>query len=359
MAGLSLTNVSKRFGETVAVDDVSITVANGEFVVLVGPSGCGKTTTLRILAGLEAASEGRVAIGGQDVTHIKAKDRNLAMVFQSYALYPHMSVGETIGFSLRLQGMSRAQIDEAVRAAADRLDIAHLLYRKPRELSGGQRQRVAVARCIVRRPHAFLFDEPLSNLDAKLRASARVEIAKLQKSLGITSVYVTHDQVEAMTMADRIVLMDEGRIRQEGPPMALYHDPTDTFVATFLGAPAMNLIPATVVQTADGPCAHAGTLSLSVPASASGPVTLGVRPETLAPSGPWDVTIEGRVDHVEELGAETILEVVPTSIPVPRITARMAGEAIRPSAGESLRLGCARASVYVFDEDGQRLKCLP
>ncbi|MEM8852338.1 MAG: ABC transporter ATP-binding protein [Pseudomonadota bacterium] len=356
MADLSLSSVSKRFGETVAVDNVSIDVADGEFVVLVGPSGCGKTTTLRILAGLEAASAGRVAIDGRDVTHTKAKDRNLAMVFQSYALYPHMSVGETIGFSLRLQGMSRARIEEAVRAAAERLDIAHLLHRKPRELSGGQRQRVAVARCIVRRPHAFLFDEPLSNLDAKLRSSARVEIAKLQKSLGITSVYVTHDQVEAMTMADRIVLMDEGRIRQEGPPMTLYQDPADTFVATFLGAPSMNLIPAPVVQTPQGPCAQVDILSLPLPAAATGTVTLGVRPEALAPDPSGDITIKGWVDHVEELGAETIVAVVPTTIAVPKIMVRMAGGTARARPGESVVLSCSAQSIYIFGEDGQRLR---
>lgn len=354
MARLTLDAVTKRFGETTAVDNVSIDVADGEFLVLVGPSGCGKTTTLRILAGLEEASDGRVVIDGQDVTHVRAKDRNLAMVFQSYALYPHMTVGETIGFSLRLQGQSRAQIQAAVQAAADRLEIGHLLDRKPRELSGGQRQRVAVARCIVRQPHAFLFDEPLSNLDAKLRASARVEISKLQKSLGVTSVYVTHDQVEAMTMADRIVLMDKGRIRQIGAPMDLYRDPDDTFVATFLGAPSMNMIEG---QIADGRFT-AGQSRIPVAAGGyAGPATLGFRPEALSLTDtPGAVTLAAQITHAEQLGAETIYELRPVDPAWPVLKVRQPGPDAGGSPQTSVIVSLSPEGMLAFDNKGLRLR---
>ena len=354
MAHLTLDGVTKRFGETVAVDNVSIEVADGEFLVLVGPSGCGKTTTLRILAGLEEATEGRVAIGGEDVTGVRAKDRNLAMVFQSYALYPHMTVGETIGFALRLQGRTKTEISAAVVGAAERLEIAHLLDRKPRELSGGQRQRVAVARCIVREPHAFLFDEPLSNLDAKLRASARVEISKLQKSLGVTSVYVTHDQVEAMTMADRIVLMDQGRIRQIGAPMDLYRDPDDMFVAAFLGAPSMNMIEGRI----DAGIFMAGQMRVPMAANShSGSATLGVRPEalTLAPSDRGS-PIEAKVTHTERLGAETILEVQPADPALPILKCRQPDHAAVPGGQAAVTVFIDPAEAHLFDGEGRRLR---
>ena len=354
MAHLTLDGVTKRFGETVAVDNVSIEVADGEFLVLVGPSGCGKTTTLRILAGLEEATEGRVAIGGEDVTEVRAKDRNLAMVFQSYALYPHMTVGETIGFALRLQGRTKTEISAAVVGAAERLEIAHLLDRKPRELSGGQRQRVAVARCIVREPHAFLFDEPLSNLDAKLRSSARVEISKLQKSLGVTSVYVTHDQVEAMTMADRIVLMDQGRIRQIGAPMDLYRDPDDMFVASFLGAPAMNMIEGRF----EGGAFTAGEVRVPLPENGyAGPATLGVRPEALSlAQSPTGVPIKARVTHTEQLGAETILEIQPSDPALPVLKSRQPENTAAPRDKAALTVFVAPTSTLLFDSDGRRLR---
>ncbi|MEE3101313.1 MAG: ABC transporter ATP-binding protein, partial [Pseudomonadota bacterium] len=287
MARIALSNLTRRFGEAVAVDGLDLEIADGEFVVLVGPSGCGKTTTLRMLAGLEPISAGRVEIDGADVTALPARERNLAMVFQSYALYPHMSVEENIGFALRLAGRSKSETAAAVAAAAGRLEIGHLLARRPRELSGGQRQRVAVARCIVREPHAFLFDEPLSNLDARLRGAARVEISRLQAQLGMTTLYVTHDQVEAMTMAHRIVLMEGGRIRQQGAPMELYERPADLFVAGFLGAPAMNLVPGVVEPGPGGPLFRAAGLAVPAPAGApEGPATLGLRPEALAPGAP-------------------------------------------------------------------------
>lgn len=354
MAQLTLDGVTKRFGETLAVNDVSIDVADGEFLVLVGPSGCGKTTTLRILAGLENACEGRVVIGGEDVTERPAKDRNLAMVFQSYALYPHMTVGETIGFALRLQGRTKSEVATAVQAAADRLEIGHLLERKPRELSGGQRQRVAVARCIVREPHAFLFDEPLSNLDAKLRASARVEISKLQKTLGVTSVYVTHDQVEAMTMADRIVLMDDGRVRQIGAPMALYRDPDDLMVAGFLGAPSMNMIAG---QITDAVFAAGGVHLPADVGGYDGPATLGVRPEGLSltpvPGGP---ELAARVSHVEQLGAETILEAASEVSAFPPLRLRMSDGLARPVNGSAIAIHINPSAALFFDAAGQRLR---
>lgn len=237
MASISFQNIEKHFDTAQAVADFNLDIADGEFVVLVGPSGCGKTTSLRMLAGLEQPTGGKIHLDGQDITHVPSKSRALAMVFQSYALYPHMTVAENISFALSLQKMPKAQIAPRVQEAAALLGIEHLLDRKPRALSGGQRQRAAVARAIIRNPKAFLFDEPLSNLDAKLRHSARVEIRKLQQKLGTTTVYVTHDQIEVMTMADRIVVMEGGRIRQVGTPMELYRRPNSTFVAAFLGSP--------------------------------------------------------------------------------------------------------------------------
>ncbi|MFN3643250.1 MAG: ABC transporter ATP-binding protein [Gemmobacter sp.] len=359
MQGLAFDGISKRFGDTVAVDGLSLTIAPGEFVALVGPSGCGKTTSLRILAGLEEASGGRVFVDGRDVTDLPARDRNLAMVFQSYALYPHLTAAENIGFALSLRGVPRAQIVERVRSAADRLGIAHLLHRRPKELSGGQRQRVAVARCIVREPAAFLFDEPLSNLDAKLRATARVEIAKLQKGLGITTLYVTHDQVEAMTMADRVVLMDGGRIRQAGAPMELYHNPCDLFVATFLGAPPMNLLPADVTAEGGQSALHVGGATLALAGGiAPGPATVGIRPEALAlgEGAGGGLTLAGRVQHVEHLGAETLVEVAVGGLAAGHaavtLTARLPGtRAI--ARGEGAVLSAAPEALHLFDDAGR------
>ena len=357
MAGIALRNLTRRFGESVAVDALNLEIADGEFVVLVGPSGCGKTTTLRMLAGLEPTSEGRVEIAGRDVTPLPARDRNLAMVFQSYALYPHMSVEENIGFALRLAGRSRAETAAAVAAAAGRLEIGHLLSRRPRELSGGQRQRVAVARCIVREPHAFLFDEPLSNLDARLRGSARVEISRLQAQLGMTTLYVTHDQVEAMTMAHRIVLMEGGRIRQQGAPMDLYERPADLFVAGFLGAPAMNLIPGVIEPGPRGPVFAAAGLSLPAPLGApEGPATLGLRPEALGPgeAGPGEIALRGRVDHVERLGAETVVQLSVGEAGAISLTARLPGAAA-PGRGAPMALRAPVSALHAFGADGRRV----
>lgn len=356
MSGLSFQDVSKRFGAATVVDRFSLDVAEGEFVALVGPSGCGKTTSLRMLAGLEEASAGRLMVGARDVTDLPARDRNLAMVFQSYALYPHLTAAENIGFALSLQGLNKATIQDRVQRAADRLGIGHLLGRRPKELSGGQRQRVAVARCIVREPAAFLFDEPLSNLDAKLRGTARVEIARLQKSLGITTLYVTHDQVEAMTMADRVVLMEAGRIRQIGTPMDLYHHPVDLFVATFLGSPAMNLLPGEVQHAGGDVRLIVAGLDLRLAATvrcAPGPVTLGLRPEALerVPPGPDRIGMSGVVEHVEHLGAETLVQFALQGAPDATMTARVPGGwAVR--LGEPVTLSVALAALHLFDATG-------
>lgn len=249
MAGIIFDHVFKIFGENVyAVNDLSLEIQDGEFLVLVGPSGCGKSTALRCLAGLEDVSRGRIFIGDRDVTYLDPKDRDIAMVFQSYALYPHMSVRDNLGFSLNLRGRSKEEIRERVERAAQILGLEDLLDRKPRELSGGQRQRVALGRAIVREPQAFLMDEPLSNLDAKLRVQTRAEITSLQRRLGVTTLYVTHDQIEAMTMGDRIAVMNAGVLQQVDTPQNLYDKPRNQFVATFIGSPAMNIFPGTIVQ---------------------------------------------------------------------------------------------------------------
>ena len=297
--------VSKSFGATLALAPLDLGVRPGEFTVLIGPSGCGKTTSLRLLAGFEPPSTGRLFLGQRDITAVAPRDRNMAMVFQNYALYPHMTAAENMGFALRLQGLKPAEIDIRVRRAADMLGLGPLLARRPRELSGGQRQRVAVGRAIVRDPEVFLFDEPLSNLDAKLRASARGEIRALQRQLGVTTVYVTHDQVEAMSMADRIAVMHQGRLLQYAAPLEVYDRPADITVASFLGSPPMNILPAaTFYQTAAAPEA--------VLAWAAGMTSIGIRPERLALSPPSDgaISLAARLTQIENLGAETLLSTV-------------------------------------------------
>ncbi|HWP34681.1 MAG TPA: sn-glycerol-3-phosphate ABC transporter ATP-binding protein UgpC, partial [Thermodesulfobacteriota bacterium] len=266
MAEVALRGVTKRFGSVVAVRDFSLEVRDREFVVLVGPSGCGKSTVLRLVAGLESPTEGEIAIGGRRVNDVPPKDRNVAMVFQNYALYPHMDVHGNLAFGLKLRGLPRREIDARVRQAAEILGIADLLARRPAELSGGQRQRVALGRAIVRDPAVFLFDEPLSNLDAQLRVQMRTELVKLHQRLSATMLYVTHDQVEAMTMGDRIVVMRAGAIEQVGEPLAVYERPANTFVAGFIGSPAMNLLPARLVPGAGGVVADLGDgLALPLP----------------------------------------------------------------------------------------------
>lgn len=310
MANVQYSAVTQRYSgaDAPTVDNLDLDIADGEFLVLVGPSGCGKSTTLRVLAGLEPIESGRISIGDVDVTHLPPRARDVAMVFQNYALYPNMTVAANMGFALRNAGMSRADTRRRVLEVADMLELTDLLDRKPAKLSGGQRQRVAMGRAIVRRPRVFCMDEPLSNLDAKLRVSTRSQISGLQRRLGTTTVYVTHDQVEAMTMGDRVAVLKDGVLQQVDTPRALYDDPVNTFVATFIGAPAMNLIDAAVAHGV----VRAPDLAIPVPDPAAERVLVGVRPES------WDVASIGtpgsltvHVELVEELGFESFVYATP------------------------------------------------
>jgi multiple sugar transport system ATP-binding protein len=296
--------VQKRFGGTRVLDRVDLEIADGEYVVLLGRSGCGKSTLLRCIAGLEEVSEGRVFIGDRDVTDVSPRDRDVAMVFQSYALYPHMTVAQNLAFALEIRSRPRAEIDKAVREAADLLDIAHLLDRLPAHLSGGQRQRVAMGRAIVRRPAVFLFDEPLSNLDAALRHHMRLELKRLHRQLGGTFVHVTHDQIEAMTLGDRLVLLDGGVVQQVGTPRDVYEAPANVFVAKFIGAPQMNLWAA----HGHGDTSRVEGVDAVIPVPGDGKYTLGVRPNDieLAAGGP----LRAKVELVEALGDEAFVHLV-------------------------------------------------
>lgn len=357
MATVQFDSIHKRFGQSIAVNDFTLDVADGEFIVLVGPSGCGKTTTLRILAGLEDASSGTIRLGDKDITHARPGDRNLAMVFQTYALYPHMSVRENVSFALKLQKLASEEIEQRVLRAAKMLDIQHLLERKPRELSGGQRQRVAVCRAIVREPQAFLFDEPLSNLDAKLRTSARSEIRNLQQRLGVTTIYVTHDQIEAMTMADRIVVMNDGRIQQVGAPLDIYAAPANVFVASFLGNPAMNLIPAKVTSQGNEHAVLIGPTRIPVRGDfgRANPTTLGIRPEHLRVGDQaHGLKMQARVDFIESLGAETLFHVHVGETP---LLCRLPGPHLAHK-DEVITLGIDPADICFFGTDGNRLQSI-
>ena len=302
MAELVTSGLTKRFGNTPVLHGIDVTIPDRTFCVVVGPSGCGKSTFLRCVAGLEHASGGEIRIGGRLVNDVEPKDRDIAMVFQNYALYPHMTVAQNMAFGLELRGVSKADRQASVARAADILQLDGLLDRKPRQLSGGQRQRVAMGRAIVRDPALFLFDEPLSNLDAKLRVEMRLEIKRLHRELGATSLYVTHDQIEAMTMGDLLIVLNEGRVEQIGPPLEVYERPNSTFVASFIGSPPMNFIPA----ESRGGYLHFGGHQIPTDSPGEGPVTVGIRPEHLSlmaePSGP-SITI----DEVEPQGAETLL----------------------------------------------------
>jgi multiple sugar transport system ATP-binding protein len=321
MAGVAFEGVAKVYPDgTRAVSDMNLEVHDGEFMVLVGPSGCGKTTALRMVAGLENISEGVVRIGERVVNHVPPRDRDIAMVFQSYALYPHLTVYENIAFGLKLRKEKKSEIDQRVQEAARILGLEPFLKRKPRALSGGQRQRVAMGRAIVRRPQAFLMDEPLSNLDAKLRVQTRAEIAKLQNDLGTTTLYVTHDQIEAMTMGDRVAVMRKGELQQVAPPQELYDRPVNLFVGGFIGSPAMNMVEATLAKSNGGYTVEAGAQRIALdsdfvsarPALATyvgKPVVLGIRPEdlqdaALVPDAPPDKRITGKVELTEALGSE-------------------------------------------------------
>jgi len=357
--GVSLRGLRKTYaGGVTVVHGIDLDVRQGEFMVLVGPSGCGKTTTLRMVAGLEHITDGQLLIGGRDVTDVAPAERGVAMVFQSYALYPHMTVAENMGFALRVGGMPRAQVDAAVHKAADVLQLGALLKRKPRDLSGGQRQRVAIGRAIVREPKVFLFDEPLSNLDAALRNQMRFELARLHRELGATIVYVTHDQVEAMTLGQRIAVFNAGRIEQVGPPMALYERPATRFVAGFLGSPSMNFLAARIVPDGAGWAAEVnGARRIALPAAAgfdpARAATLGVRPEH------WRIVdadgLPARVELVEQLGGSGVahLRLDDGSDIVTFRTHDDAGVELATGARVQLRPDFARA--LWFDADGSTL----
>ncbi|WP_102867069.1 ABC transporter ATP-binding protein [Pseudovibrio exalbescens] len=316
MASVELVNLSKSFGSVEVLKNLTLKIEEGEFVALVGPSGCGKSTLLRIIAGLEEESSGDVLIGGEFVNDLTPKERNIAMVFQSYALYPHMNVAQNMGFNLRISGFSKQEIKARVQETAEILDLVHLLDRKPSQLSGGQRQRVAMGRALVRNPDAFLFDEPLSNLDAKLRVQMREEIKRLHHKVRTTKIYVTHDQIEAMTLADRVVILNEGVIQQVGTPTELYQNPANAFVAGFIGSPAMNFLPATLktkgeaarIELEDGSVLIADRKAHQ---PKDGKVLLGLRPEhmSLSPNAIPDHSVRARVDLIEPTGAQNHLRV--------------------------------------------------
>ena len=344
MASVSIVNAVKNYGAVNALKDISIGVEDGDFVVLVGPSGCGKSTLLRMIAGLEEISAGEIRIGNRVVNQLPPKDRDIAMVFQNYALYPHMTVAENMSFSLRLKGASKAEIEQRVSRAAKILGLESLLERRPRQLSGGQRQRVAMGRAIVRDPQVFLFDEPLSNLDAKLRVQMRAEIKELHQRLKSTTIYVTHDQVEAMTLADRIVVMKDGVIEQTGTPLELYDRPNNLFVASFIGSPAMNLISGKV----EGSTFLAGGIALPLPNPDLRTKTYGIRPEHINLD---DNGVPLEVSVLEPTGAET------------HVLGRISGQpvnlvlkdriAIEP--GGILRISPDLSKVHQFDVSGSRI----
>ena len=352
MARLALENVSKRFGSVLAADGVDLEIGHGEFVVFVGPSGCGKSTMLRMIAGLESVTSGRILIGGRDVTHVAPSRRGVAMVFQSYALFPHMTAAENIG--LRLARVAKEEIARRVAEVAATLQIETLLGRYPRELSGGQRQRVAIGRSIIRDPQVFLFDEPLSNLDAALRVRMRLEIARLRDRLDATMVYVTHDQTEAMTLADRIVVFNHGRIEQVGAPVEVYDAPANLFVAGFIGAPAMNFISA-VIESPDGRESRVRFGPVSLPIgrgrdAALGPVTFGVRPEHLGIASAAEADFRGRVEIVERLGAESLVH-LQTDFSADPVTIRISPERqVRP--GDDLPIRVERERFHLFGATG-------
>jgi len=349
-------SVSKQFGNVHAVRDLNLAAEEGEFLVLVGPSGCGKTTALRMAAGLDDPTSGDIAIGGQSVLGVEPRDRDIAMVFQSYALYPHMSVFDNLAFGMRQRRTAREEIRDRVDEAARMLGIEGLLSRRPRELSGGQRQRVALGRAIVRRPRVFLMDEPLSNLDAQLRLRTRAEISALHRRLETTFIYVTHDQVEAMTMGTRIAVMRDGVLQQVDTPQRLYDAPANTFVATFIGSPAMNLLDGEVVRVGESLCFHNREVTLPLPPAAAalaggpGPVTLGIRPEQFerVPAATPEGGISGEVSLVEPHGSDLFVTVATGCGPV---TARLdPGHAVRP--GEVLHLAPQLARVHLFEAAG-------
>ncbi len=358
MAAIELKNVTKHFGETVVIPGLDLQVQDGEFMVFVGPSGCGKSTMLRMIAGLETMTGGRIDIDGEDVSTKGPSERGAAMVFQSYALYPHMTVEENMGFGLRMSGTSKKETATLVHETADRLQLTPLLKRYPKQLSGGQRQRVAIGRAIVRRPKVFLFDEPLSNLDASLRVQMRIELAKLHADLKTTMIYVTHDQTEAMTLGDRIAVFNQGRIEQVGAPMDLYRSPANTFVAQFLGSPKINLLPYTVdaprhrIQFDSHSSMACIDLGLNTPQALSG-VLLGVRPEAIRLGEPG-TGLQGVIEFTEQLGDSTIVYVRLPWHPE-LVTAKLTQQQISHRMGETVGLHLDPTQVHLFDAQNMRL----
>ncbi len=360
MSDLRLSNVRKSFGKSVILENINLEIADGELVVFVGPSGCGKSTLLRLIAGLDEVSDGEICIGGKVVNDVAPARRGVAMVFQSYALYPHMTVYQNMSFGLRLAKLDAADIDAAVRSAARKLHIEHLLDRKPKMLSGGQKQRVAIGRAIVRKPNVFLFDEPLSNLDAALRASMRYELAKLHQELKTTMIYVTHDQVEAMTLAKRIVVLSAGRIEQVGTPIDVYRDPDNIFVAGFIGSPRMNLIDAEIESVTPRragvrlPSGDAISVAVDVHSARPGTrVTLGIRPEHFDAQAKFNM-LPVKVRFVECLGSVTIAYGTLAGTEA-EVTVQLPGD-LKVSPGETIRPGSAPHACHLFDANGRAFR---
>ncbi|ASJ05065.1 ABC transporter ATP-binding protein [Thermococcus barossii] len=364
MVEVKLEGITKRFGDFEAVKDLNLTIKDGEFLVLLGPSGCGKTTTLRMISGLETPSEGRIYFGDRDVTYLPPKDRNISMVFQSYAVWPHMKVFDNIAFPLRVKKYPEDEIKRRVKWAAELLQIENLLDRYPGQLSGGQRQRVAVARAIVVEPDVLLMDEPLSNLDAKLRVAMRAEIKKLQTKLKVTTIYVTHDQVEAMTMGDRIAVMNRGRLLQVGPPTEVYLKPNSLFVATFIGAPEMNILSATVTEK-EGLALEGDGFTIHLPEDfrellldhIGKDVLLGIRPEHMTVKGVSTLEhvtrtaeIEGTVDFIEALGTDTIVH---AKVGENIIKVKLPGHIPLP-VGEKIKIEIDLDNIHIFDRDTEK-----
>ena len=340
MATVELSNLHKSFGSFTALESLNLRIEDGEFLVLLGPSGCGKSTTMRLIAGLEDPTSGDILIGEKRVNDMPARDRDLAMVFQNYALYPHMTAGENIGYPLKIAKVSHIEREKQVRAAAAKVEMEHLLTRRPGELSGGQRQRVALARAIVRTPQLFLMDEPLSNLDAKLRTVMRAELKHLQKELATTTIYVTHDQIEAMTLADRIVILNDARIQQIGAPADIYTNPANTFVASFIGSPPMNLIEG---EVQNGVFIHAGG-RVELRGGPDGKATLGIRPEDIRVSE-GEADLSGKVYSSELLGDSTLLNIRSGKV---LIAVKVGPEAGR-SMGDVVNLAFDPAKIAMFD----------
>jgi multiple sugar transport system ATP-binding protein len=356
MSQVVIRNANKKYGEVHAVKDVNLQIRDKEFIVFVGPSGCGKTTTLRMVAGLEAITSGDILIGDRVVNDLPPMDRDIAMVFQNYALYPHMSVYNNMAFGLKMRKFDKAEIGKRVKRASEILDIAQLLDRKPRQLSGGQRQRVALGRAIVRDPKVFLFDEPLSNLDAKLRVQMRVELKKLHERLGTTAIYVTHDQVEAMTLGDRVVVMKDGWVQQVGEPLDLYNTPANKFVAGFIGSPSMNFTNVRLAQQDGALVAENKGMRITLPGEIAQrlgghvgrEVTLGVRPEDITVAGagdPAELCFDAAVEVVEQLGSEIVLD---TRVGDDTIVASVE-PTVRVKVHDKLRLALRPSRLHVFD----------